>query len=109
MKRQRRFLGSEVASPIRDDSRTKKADLPKERWTVESSATAFESGLDFPIVDPIIFNLAPISFAFPPFLPYIPTAQNGDFVLIQIGEGHFLVWMDVLHGEFEKSPNADCR
>ncbi len=100
MKRERRFLGSEVPSSIRDDSGTKKADLPKERWTVESSATALKSGLDFPVIDPIIFNLAPISFAFPPFLPFIPTTQNRDSVLIQIGEGHFLVWVDVFHGEF---------
>src|SRR6266404_2357648 len=98
MKRERRFLRSEVPSSIRDDSATKKADIPKERWTVESSATALKSGLDFPVIDPIIFNLAPICFAFPPFLPFIPTAQNRDFVLIQIGEGHFLVWVDVFHG-----------
>ena len=64
-----------------------------------------KSGLDFPLIDPIIFNLAPISFAFPPFLPFIPTTQNRDFVLIQIGEGHFLVWVDVLHGNFD---NGTC-
>ena len=102
MKRERRYLGSEVPSSIRDHSGTKKTDLPKERWTVESSATALKSGLDFPVIDPIIFNLAPISFAFPPLLPFIPTTQNRDFVLIQIGEGHFLVWVDVFHGEFDK-------
>ena len=101
MKRERRFLRSEVPSSIRDDSGTKKADIPKERWTVESSAPALKSGLDFPVIDPIIFNLAPISFAFPPFLPFIPTTQNRDFVLIQIGEGHFLVRVDVFHGEQE--------
>src|ERR1700758_3707251 len=105
MKRERRFLRSEVPSSIRDDSGTKKADLPKERWTVESSATALKSGLDFPVIDPIIFNLAPISFAFPPFLPFIPTTQNRDFVLIQIGEDHFLVWVDVLHGDFDNGLN----
>jgi hypothetical protein len=58
-----------------------------------------KSGLDFPVIDPIIFNLASTCFTFPPFLPFIPTAQNRDFVLIQIGEGHLLVWVDVLHGE----------
>src|SRR6478736_6748967 len=105
MKRERRFLGSEVPSSIRDDSGTKKADLPKQRRTVESSATAFKSGLDFPIIDPIIFNLAPISFAFLPFLPFIPTTQNRDFVLIQIGEDHFLVWVDVLHGDYDNGFN----
>jgi hypothetical protein len=52
-----------------------------------------------------IVNLAPISFAFPPFLPFIPTTQNRDFVLIQIGEGHFLVWVDVLHGDFDNGLN----
>src|SRR5260370_19274379 len=77
MKRERRFLDSEVPSSIRDDSGTKKADIRKERWTVESSATALKSGLDFPVIDPIIFNLAPISFAFPPFLPFIPTTKQG--------------------------------
>ena len=105
MKRERRFLRSEVPSSIRDDSGTKKADIPKERWTVESSAPALKSGLDFSVIDPIIFNLAPISFAFPPFLPFIPTAQNRDFVLIQIGEDHFLVWVDVLHGDCD---NGTC-
>src|ERR1700722_12138079 len=105
MKRERRFLRSEVPSSIRDDSATKKADIPKERWTVESSAPALKSGLDFPVIDPIIFNLAPISFVFPPFLPFIPTTQNRDFVLIQIGEDHFLVWVDVLHGDFDNGLN----
>jgi hypothetical protein len=78
---------------------------PKERWTVESRATALKSGLDFPVIDPIIFNLAPISFAFSPFLPFIPTTQNRDFVLIQIGEDDFLVWVDVLHGDFDNGLN----
>ena len=105
MKRERRFLRSEVPSSIRDDSGTKKADIPKERWTVESSAPALKSGLDFPVIDPIIFNLAPISFVFPPFLPFIPTTQDRDFVLIQIGEDHFLVWVDVLHGDFDNGLN----
>src|SRR5277367_3473867 len=105
MKRERRFLRSEVPSSIRDDSGTKKADIPKVRWTVESSAPALKSGLDFPVIDPIIFNLTPISLAFPPFLPFIPTTQNRDFGLIQIGEGHFLVSVDVLHGDFD---NGTC-
>jgi hypothetical protein len=30
----------------------------------------------------------------------IPTTQYRDFVLVQIGEGHFLVWIDVFHGQF---------
>ena len=105
MKRERRFLCSEVPTSIRDDSATKKADIPNERWTVESSAPALKSGLDFPVIDPIIFNLASISFAFPPFLPFIPTTQNRDFVLIQIGEDHFLVWVDVLHGDIDNGLN----
>jgi hypothetical protein len=29
-----------------------------------------------------------------------PITQHRDFVLIQIGEGHFLVWIDVFHGRF---------
>ena len=64
-----------------------KADLPKERWAVQSSATALKSGLDLPVIDSIISKLAPICFAFPPFLPLKPTTQNRDFVLIQIGKG----------------------
>src|ERR1700730_14124817 len=101
MKRERRFLGSEVPSSIRDDSGTKKADLPKERWTVESSATALKSGLDLPVIDSIISNPAPICFAFPPFLPLKPTTQNRDFVLIEIGESHFPVRVNVFHGDFD--------
>src|SRR6476620_11317842 len=101
MKRERRFLRSEVPSAIIDDSATNKAAFPTERWAVESSAPALKSGLDFPVIEPIIFNLVPISFAFPPFLPFIPTTQNRDFVLIQIDEDHFLVWVDVLHGDFD--------
>jgi len=97
MKGERRFFSSEVLNSVRGDSGTKKADLPKERWTVQSSAAALKSGLDLPVTDPIISNLAPISFAFPPFLPFIPTAQNRDLVLIQIRESHFLVWVDVFH------------
>jgi hypothetical protein len=94
MKRERRFLRSEVPSSIRDDSGTKKVDLPKERWTVESSATALKSGLDF--IDPIIFNLASNSFAFPPFFPFIPTTQNRDFVLIQTAFLRLKRWVSCL-------------
>ena len=97
MKRERRFLGSEVLYPIRGDFRIKEANLPEERWTVESGAPALKYGFDFPAINPIIFNLAPTCFAFPPFLPFIPTAQNRDLVLIQIRESHFLVWVDVFH------------
>ena len=100
MKRERRFLGSKVLYPIRGDFRVKEANLPEERWTVENSAPALKYGFDFPVINPIIFNLTPTSCAFPPFFPLIPTTQYRDFVLVQIGEGHFLVWIDVFHGQF---------
>jgi hypothetical protein len=70
-----------------------------------------KSGLDFPVTELIIFNLAPISFAFPPFLPFKPVTQNRDLVAIQIGEDHFLVWVDVFHGAslFIRPPDGHSR
>jgi hypothetical protein len=106
MKHERRFLALEMANPVRHDSGTKKADLPKKRWTVQSGTATVEPGLDLPVTDSIIFNLAPICFAFPPFLPLKPTTQNRDSVLIQIGESHSLVRVNVFHGEFLNIPIA---